>query len=415
MAGERVLDGLKIYRKRYKKADKAGRSRLLDEFCKQTGYHRKYAIAVLRKPADTLAPSSTPRRRGPTYSAATVRVLAQIWKAAGYPWSERLKAMLPQWLPWAHEHIGGLTPEVEAQLRKMSPRQMDRRLRNKKRRLKGRIYGRTKPGTLLKHHIPIKTDHWDVNEPGYCEIDLVSHSGPSASGEFIYSLNLTDIHTGWGETRAIMGKGETGVVDALDDIRRAAPFPLKAIDSDNGSEFINYHLYRYCKKHRLQFTRSRAYKKNDNAHIEQKNWTHVRKLLGWERYDTPAQLHAIDALYTGPWRAMMNLYQPCVKLKEKVRVGSKITRRYDPAQTPLDRLAAFYTKQPLPKALRALLDERKRTDPFRLSESIDKALGVLTRSPAQNRKRYNTVLAYKFSSPRGGEYNPTRPQPPLHG
>ena len=147
MAGERVLDGLRMYRKRYKKADKAGRSRLLDEFCKQTGYHRKYAIAVLRKPADTLAPSSTPRRRGPTYSAATVRVLAQIWKAAGYPWSERLKAMLPQWLPWAHAHIRGLTPEVEAQLRKMSPPQMARRLQNKKRRLKGRIYGRTKPGT----------------------------------------------------------------------------------------------------------------------------------------------------------------------------------------------------------------------------------------------------------------------------
>ena len=212
-----------------------------------------------------------------------------------------------------------------------------------------------------------------------------------------------------------MGKGETGVVDALEDIRRAAPFPLKAIDSDNGSEFINYHLYRYCKKHRLQFTRSRAYKKNDNAHIEQKNWTHVRKLLGWERYDTPAQLHAINALYNGPWRAMMNLYQPCVKLKEKARVGPKITRRYDQAQTPLDRLVAFYTKQALPKALRALLDERERTDPFRLSETIDKALGLLTRAPAQNRKRNNAVLAHKFPSPRGGEYSPTRPQPPLHG
>lgn len=415
MAGERVLDGLTMYRKRYRKADKAGRSLLLDEFCRQTRYHRKYAIALLRKPVDTPAPGTTPRRRGPTYSAATVRVLAQIWKAAGYPWSQRLEALLPQWLPWARAHIRGLTPEVEAQLRKMSPRQMDRRLQDKKRRLKGRIYGRTKPGTLLKHHIPIKTDQWDVNEPGACEIDLVSHSGPHASGEFVYSLNLTDIHTGWCETRAIMGKGETGVVDALDDIRRALPFALKAIDSDNGSEFINYHLYRYCEEHRLDFTRSRPYKKDDNAHIEQKNWTHVRKLLGWDRYDTPAQLDAINALYTGSWPAMMNLYQPCVKLKEKVRTGSRITRRYDPAQTPLDRLVAFYTNQRLPKAVRALLNERKQIDPFRLSETIDKALGALTRPPAQSKNRELAVLVHKFPSPRGGEHIPTRPQLPLHG
>ena len=415
MAGERVLDGMRMYRKRYRKADKARRSRLLDEFCRQTGYHRKYAIALLRKPADTPAPGSTLRRRGPTYSAAALRVLAQIWKAAGYPWSQRLKAMLPHWLPWARTHIRALTPEVEAQLLQMSARQMDRRLAGKKRRLKGRIYGRTKPGTLLKHHIPIKTDHWDVKEPGSCEIDLVSHSGPHASGEFVYSLNLTDIHTGWCETRAIMGKGETGVVDALDDIRRALPFTLKAIDSDNGSEFINYHLLRYCKKHRIQFTRSRPYKKDDNAHIEQKNWTHVRKLVGWDRYDTPVQLDAINALYTGPWRAMMNLYQPCVKLKEKVRIGARITRRYDPAQTPLDRLAAFYTNRALPRAVRALLDERNRTDPFGLSKSIDQALGVLRRPIAQNQQQTDTVLAHKFPSPRAGEYNTTRPQPPPHG
>ena len=141
----------------------------------------------------------------------------------------------------------------------------------------------------------------------------------------------------------------------------------------------------------------------------------MRKLLGWERYDTPAQLHAIDALYTGPWRAMMNLYQPCVKLEEKVRVGSRITRRYDPAQTPLDRLVAFYTNQALPKAVRALLEQRKQIDPFSLSDTIDKALGGLRRSPAKPENRKPIGLLPKFPSPRGGEYNPTRPQPPLHG
>lgn len=413
MAGERILDGLRKYRQRYKKSDKAGRSRLLDEFCAQTGYHRKYAIVLLGKPADTPPPGSTPRRRGPTYSPASVRILALIWKAAGYPWSARLKALLPQWLPWARIHIRGLTPKVECELLKMSPRQMDRRLQDKKRRLKGRIYGRTKPGSLLKHHIPIKTDNWDLHEPGYCEIDLVSHSGPHASGEFIYSLNVTDIHTGWCETRAIMGKGETGVVDALEDIRQALPFELKGIDSDNGSEFINYHLLGYCEKHRIQFTRSRPYKKDDNAHIEQKNWTHVRKLVGWDRYDSLAQLKAIQALYTGPWRAMMNLYQPCVKLKEKVRTGSRVTRRYDQPQTPLDRLTAYYCGKRLSKTVRVLRDKREHTDPFVLSGEVDKAVDALPRIGKE--KIEQSVLAQKIPSPRGGNGNKARSQSPPPG
>lgn len=415
MAGERVLDSLKMYRKRYNKADKAGRSLLLDEFCKQTRYHRKYAIALLGKPVDTaLSGASPPRRRGSTYSPASVRVLAQIWRAAGYPWSARLKALLPQWLPWARQHIRGLTPEVERELLAMSARQMDRRLQDKKRQLKKRIYGRTKPGSLLKHHIPIKTDHWDVHEPGYCEIDLVSHSGPHASGEFIYSLNVTDIHTGWCETRPIMGKGETGVVDALEDIRQALPFALKGIDSDNGSEFINYHLLRYCEKHRIQFTRSRPYKKDDNAHIEQKNWTHVRKLVGWDRYDTPVQLHALQSLYTGCWRNMMNLYQPCVKLKEKVRVGSRVTRRYDTPQTPLDRLIASYTDKRLPKALRALRDQRNSTDPFILSKRVDKELVALTRLRQGKEENTHAVLVNKSLSPRRENHNQPRPQTTTH-
>ena len=410
MAGERILYGLKKYRKRYTKADKAGRSALLNEFCAQTGYHRKYAIALLGQPVDTPAPGTTPRRRGPTYSPASVRILAEIWKTAGYPWSQRLKGLLPLWLPWARKHLRGLTDEIEGELLKMSARQMDRRLQDKKRQLKGRIYGRTKPGTLLKHQIPVKTDNWDVHEPGYCEIDLVSHSGPHASGEFIYSLNVTDIHSGWCETRAIMGKGEAGVVDRLEDIRLLLPFELKGIDSDNGSEFINYHLLKYCEKHHIQFTRSRPYKKNDNAYIEQKNWTHVRKLIGWERYDTPAQLKKIQALYTGPWRTMMNLYQPCVKLKEKVRTGSRVTRRYDDPQTPLDRLIAYYGEKKLPEAVQALCAQREATDPFLLSKAVDKALVSLTRIDDKKKNTEATVLAERTPSPRGGGSTQTKPQ-----
>lgn len=414
MSGERILDALNTYRKRYAKADRSGRSSLLDEFCGLTDYHRKYAIALLGKPADSPPPNSTPRRRGPTYSPASVRVLVRIWQAAGYPWSVRLKALLPQWLPWARKHIAGLSPQVETELLAMSPRQMDRRLADKRRRLKRRLYGRTKPGSLLKQQIPIKTDHWDVDEPGYCEIDLVSHSGPHAAGEFIYSLNLTDIFTGWGESFAIMGKGERGVVDALDTIRRTLPFALKAIDSDNGSEFINHHLHRYCKRHGIQFTRGRPYKKDDNAHIEQKNWTHVRKLLGWERYDTHGQLDTINQLYRGDWRTMMNFYQPCVKLKEKVRIASRLIRRYDQAQTPLDRVVAHYGCKPLPAAVCAALALRDQTDPFELAVSIDRHLVRLARPVSSKEAQENCVLEQFIPSPRGGDERTLKPRPTSH-
>ena len=382
MAGERLKKVLPRSRQQYCAATREERSKLLDEFCRLTGYHRKYAIALLGRPADE--PTNRPRRRrGPSYSAQAVRVLERIWEAADYPWSERLKALLPLWLPWTRKHVRGCTPEVETQLLRMSARQMDRRLGDKKRKLERRIYGRTKPGTLLKHHIPIKTDNWDVTEPGSCEVDLVSHSGPAASGEFIYSLNVTDIQTGWCETRAIMGKGEAGVVAALDDIRRCLPFRLKAIDSDNGSEFINYHLYRYCKKHRIQFTRGRPYKKDDNAHIEQKNWTHVRRIFGWDRYDTGQQLDAMNALYRGKLHTMMNLFQPCVKLIKKERVGSKLRRVYDKAKTPLDRLVEVGNVTP---AMTRLLKKREATDPFSLSKSIEKQLTHLEVVRRQSRR-----------------------------
>jgi len=380
MAGERLEKVLSQYRKQYRKKSRKERSGVLDEFCRLTGYHRKYAIALLRRLTDEPATSSL-RRRGPTYSAQAIEVLERVWDAAGYPWSQRLKALLPLWLPWARKHVPQCTPAVEMQLLRMSARQMDRRLGERKRKLKRCLYGRTKPGTLLKHHIPIKTDNWDVKEPGYCEIDLVSHSGPNASGEFIFSLNLTDIHTGWCETRAIIGKGEAGVVAALDEIRSCLPFALKAIDSDNGSEFINYHLLRYCEKHGIAFTRGRPNKKDDNAHIEQKNWTHVRRIFGWDRYETREQLDAMNALCRGELRTMMNLFQPCVKLIKKERVGSKLHRRYDQAKTPLDRLLQACQTTPV---ITGLLKQRDVTDPFTLAKQIEQQLERLEKQRRQS-------------------------------
>jgi hypothetical protein len=180
---------------------------------------------------------------------------------------------------------------------RISARQIDRRLQPHKRELRTRMYGRTKPGTLLKHHIPVQTEHWNVSQPGFTEIDLVSHSGDSSDGEYLHSLNVTDIHTTWVETQAVLGKGQERVRQALEVIAAALPFALRGIDSDNGSEFINDHLYRYCRTRDIQFTRGRPYKKDDNAHIEQKNWTHVRKLVGYVRYDSAAALAALNALY----------------------------------------------------------------------------------------------------------------------
>ncbi|MCJ7491522.1 MAG: transposase family protein [Dehalococcoidia bacterium] len=367
------------YHMRYAVAkSRAERTRVLNEFCKTGHYHRKYAIHLLNRPDDSEEGKSR-RRRGVTYSPMALRVLEGIWKAAGYPWSERLKGLLPLWLPWARGRLPGLTPDVERQLLAISARQIDRRLRQKKRSLKRRLYGRTKPGTLLRREIPVKAGAWDVAEPGSAEIDLVSHSGPSATGQFGHTLNLTDIFLGWCESRAVLGAGQDGVVAALEAMRRSLPFPLRAVDSDNGSEFINHHLVDYCRWRKIAFTRSRPYKKDDNAHIEQKNWTHVRKVFGWERYDTPEIIAAMNDLYKNELRLMMNLFQPSVKLIERVRVGSRLTRRYDKARTPLDRLVAFYKGQPLPEAVRALLAQRQEINPFELTETIDRKLDRIER------------------------------------
>jgi len=355
---------------RYLRASRPRRSALLDEICATTGYHRKSAIRALAKAA---APAPGPVRRGRPrqYHAATVNVLETIWAAAGYPWSARLRALLPLWVPAASRRMR-IPPIVARQLQTISAATIDRRLRSRKRTLKRRQYGRTKPGTLLKHHIALKTDHWDVTTPGFTEMDLVAHSGNSADGLFCQSLNLTDIHTGWVESRAIMGKGQRAVRAALEDLRQALPCALQGVDSDNGSEFINTQLLQYCQAREIRFTRGRPYKKDDNAHIEQKNWTHVRKLLGYDRFDSSDALAALNDLYRHELRLMMNLFQPSVKLREKHRVGARVTRRYDRACTPLDRmLASDAGHRP---ALEALQQLRATLDPFALAETIDRKL-----------------------------------------
>jgi hypothetical protein len=370
MSRKSKWDYLKAIYFRYRKASKSLRARILDEFCQVCGYHRKYAIRLLSGPAPQRS-KTTPKARRPIYGAKMVWTLAAIWEAAGYPCSTRLKALLPLWLPWAIKRLA-ISAETQKQLMSISAATIDRRLKPKKRQLKKRLYGRTKPGTLLKHHIPIKTDSWSVTTPGFTEIDLVSHSGDSASGEFIHSLNVTDIHSTWVETRAVMGKSEVGVLNAMQDIQQALPFKLLGIDSDNGSEFINYHLKTFCDQNTIQFTRGRPYKKDDNAHIEQKNWTHVRKIFGYERYDSRQTLEIINDLYRNELRILQNLFLPSLKLLEKTRIGSKLKRRYDKPQTPLERL--LNCPQANPAKIQQLKNLRDGTDPFALAKCLEQKL-----------------------------------------
>lgn len=370
MSARAKWEYLTVMHARYRAAPREDKGRLLDEFCRTTGYHRKYALRLLNGPPP--GPERPRRRRRPaTYGPAVMQALTAIWEAAGYPWSVRLKALLPLWLPWARRRLG-LSATVCQQLRRISARQIDRRLGPTKRQLQTRRYGRTKPGTLLKHHIPLKTDHWDVAVPGFTELDLVGHPGHRADGEFAHSLNVTDIHTTWVETGAVLGRSEGRVQTALDEIRQALPFRLRGIDSDNGSEFINDHLYRYCQEHAIQFTRGRPYKKDDNAHIEQKNWTHVRKLVGYWRYDTPAAVAALNALYRHELRLFQNLFLPSVKLLGKERVGARVRRRYDQARPPLERVQACPEADP--QAVAALVRLRDQLDPFALSQAIDRKI-----------------------------------------
>ena len=371
MGREAKWEYFRVMFARYGRAGVEERPGLLDEFCLTAGYNRKYAIRLLNGPAPDIQRVVRPRGRKPRYGKAVISILTGVWEAAGYPWSVRLKALLPSWMPWIRKRYR-LSAESEKQLLAMSSRQMDRRLQGRKREQKRKIYGRTKPGTLLKHHIPVKTHSWDVEAPGFAEIDLVSHSGNAAEGEFAHTLNLTDIYSGWTESRGLLGKSEVAVQEALHEIRAGLPFRLLGVDSDNGSEFINWHLKRWCDAEQIQLTRGRPYKKDDNAHIEQKNWTHVRKLLGWERYDSRAAVEAINAVYGQELRLWMNLYLPSVKLEKKVRVGSKVRRVYSAAQTPLERVLA--SGQGDKQQLAKLQKLRAAMDPFELSQRIERKL-----------------------------------------
>jgi hypothetical protein len=357
---------------RYRRASQVSKTRILDEICAATRLNRKYAITRINL-IETSRPTGprVPRKRDRRYGRDVIKVVEKVWEEAGYPWSARLKAILRLWLPAIRKRYA-TTRALEAQLLRISPRTIDRALKGKKRELRRRLFGRTRPGTLLRNQIPIKCEHWDVAEAGHLELDTVSHCGGNGEDLFAYSFNLTDIASTWDETRSVLGKGGRGIVQAFSEMCEVLPFKVRDIDSDNGSEFLNRELYGHCDAREIGFTRGRPYKKDDNAHIEQKNWTHVRKLIGWDRYDTPEAVAALNDLYAHELRLYMNLFQPSVKLIRTVRKGSRKVRRYDEPRTPLDRLVGMPGADP--KKVEALLHLRSQLDPFALSRIIQKKL-----------------------------------------
>jgi hypothetical protein len=379
---------------RYHKSNNKDKTKILDEFCKVCGYVRKYAIRKLNAPLpddEPPRPIQPGRTRNKTYLKETISMLEIIWQATNYLCGVRLHAAIPIWMP----HLNGqyhLSDKVKKQLMAISPSTIDRRLKDKKLKLKRKIYGTTKPGSLLKHQIPIKTDNWDVNEPGFTEVDLVSHSGSSAEGDFIHSCNITDIHTAWTETRAIMGKGQYAALQAIEDIQNELPFKLLGLDSDNGSEFINYHLHKYCLKHKIQFTRSRPYKKDDNAHIEQKNWTHVRKIFGYVRYDSQQAIIAINDLYRNELKLLQNLFLPSQKLIKKTRIGSRDIKIYDKPSTPLQRLNNSKSKNINKHKLKYFTALSSSLNPFTLAAVIDNKISSIYKLASKTRPQKSQQL-----------------------
>lgn len=342
----------KVTAQRYQKATKKQKGVILEEFAALTGYDRCYAAYLLRTHGKKVyvnrntvvvgdVSKKIRKQRPRFYDQMVLTVLTQIWLIMDCICGKRLAPMLPDLIPILKKHHEiTVDAATTAKLLAISSATIDRLLKaeRKKYQLKGRSH--TKPGTLLKHQIPIRTfSEWNEQRPGFVEIDLVGHEGGNSSGDFAHTLDVTDVCTGWTEMQAVKNKAQCWVFEALKDIRDRLPFDLLGIDSDNGSEFINDELYRYCIAEKITFTRARSHRKNDNCFVEQKNYSVVRRAVGYMRYDTPEELRLLNELY-GYLRLYINYFQPVMKLLEKTRIGSKVKKKYDEPQTPYQRVLA---------------------------------------------------------------------------
>jgi hypothetical protein len=327
---------IKHYRKSYRRATKGEKSRIINIIAESTGYSRKHIIHALNEDVDV--PARITRDRVSRYEPI-MEPLEKIWAVSNFLCGKRLEPFLPELLGSLKRHQEiNLTEQEESLLLSVRSATIDRLLGHARAGLVPKGRSTTKPGTLLKHQIPIRTfADWNEDEPGFLEIDLVAHCGDNTRNEYVNTLDMTDVATGWTVCTAFMGKSERYCVDAIEEVKSSFPFAILGIDSDNGSEFINAHLKRYCERNSITFTRGRANKKNDSCYVEQKNWDVVRKTIGYARYDTYAQLDIIKRIHN-LLTLYQNYFQPSQKLVSKERIGPKVKKKYDVAQTPCQRL-----------------------------------------------------------------------------
>jgi len=354
---------------RYQRAGREHKGKILDEFCAVCGYHRKFALRLLNRPLKQRRRKAGPKRQYDPQKL--LPVLKPIWLAAEQPCGKLLKAMLPVWTGF----LPGLNESLKRKLLAMSAATLDRLLKPARFQHRRRGLGATRPGKRLRHHIPLRDGPPDTKHPGHIEADTVAHCGDSVAGDFIYTLTFTDVCTGWTENRATWNKSALGIRDQLQDIEGKLPFKMKSFHADNGSEFLNWPLWEYLRgpRRKVKFTRSRPYRKNDNAHVEQKNWTQVRQLFGYERFEHADLVPLMNRVYES-WNLLRDHFHPTFKLQSKEKQGSRYVRRYETPRTPYQRLLAQFELSP--QAKHRLKEKHRTLDPFELKKKVERDLKI---------------------------------------
>jgi hypothetical protein len=362
-------------RRRYKSAGAEHKRKLLDQAQELLGYHRKSAIRALGAPTMVRGPVIITGRPVAYEPGRLLPRLRPIWQATDYACGRRLVAMLPEWIPAYEQHERRMPGEAREKLLLASGRTLDRLLAPLRAQGGGRSL--TRPGTLLRQLIPIRGSVWEEGKAGWMEVDTVALCGGSVAGEFVWMVDGVDYATTWVEVRAMWGRGQVGTLAALQDVEASLPFALLGLDSDNGGEFINHHVISWLQKRRrpVFMTRSRPYKKDDNAHVEQKNWTHIRQCFGYERHDNPEVVEPMNELVKGAYGQLLNYYHASLKLEGKERKEGRIRRLYGEAQTPLARVLA--SDEVTGQTKQRLRQEKSRLNPFALKLAVTRSLKVI--------------------------------------